>query len=588
MAALKEHFHVGQPSRPKPNSRSRSHSHSRPKGPDNSRSSQQQHSSPTKPSATIPHNQRNHSKSNDKCDRSEASKILSLLKALQQDMTDVRERITALELNDQPAFVSSQPPFTRFCPSTSHVNPVRSSSLAVITSPAALPSPKTVIDEIQAINEKHSAIESKMDMLVASISGFIGSINTSSTSNLTNAADIENLSLQESLFSSECISPLPPNSFNISSLNINGLKTHSQNKIEQLLTFFSLKQISFGGVIDTHLHLKQMQFLSKRLSNYTFFSSSLDTSQHIRSSGGVLLFIENSLAPHVHTYTSHSSCLLSVDLYFKGNIKLPLSDTKRLGFHHAICGHLDQFYPIFFNQPQIASKRIHRLFNFLLSSGYVNFTSVNFSASLGTFRRADIITRIDYIWSCPLFKSFLLTSIIFVACDSSLSDHNPVITYFDSSLLRSSIKLAHTLCNTPPITFASWHVNQMCEYLHSSIIAGTTAVLPSRTIFNLLSHSCSLLRGLHLLKEKEYQDFSIKSHIEKRDLNFDTDISFFINSALSHSRQRIMLDCVFIDHPTAPRLLTDPLDISAAVVNHFQHAVPVKSTPPLHISALPD
>ncbi|GBB91031.1 hypothetical protein RclHR1_18120002 [Rhizophagus clarus] len=31
----------------------------------------------------------------------DASEILSLLKALQQDMADVRERITALELNDQ-------------------------------------------------------------------------------------------------------------------------------------------------------------------------------------------------------------------------------------------------------------------------------------------------------------------------------------------------------------------------------------------------------------------------------------------------------------------------------------------------------
>src|SRR5579884_4115169 len=99
--------------------------------------------------------------------------------------------------------------------------------------------------------------------------------------------------------------------------------------------------------------------------------------------------------------------------------------------------HLNQFYPIFFNQPQIASKRIHRLFNFLLSSGYVDFTPVNSSASLGTFHRADVFTRIDYIWSCPLLKSFLLTSIISDTCDSSLSDHNPVVTYFDSSLLSS-------------------------------------------------------------------------------------------------------------------------------------------------------
>ncbi|GBB83881.1 hypothetical protein RclHR1_10550001 [Rhizophagus clarus] len=822
VAALKERFHVGQPSRPKTTSRSRSHSRSRSKGPDNSRPSQHQQSASTQSKVNIPNNQRNRSKSNDKRDRSvsfsfalctpplsstcnqphslspqDASEILSLLKALQQDMADVRDRITALELNDQhmtrierhiglqplssvpPTAPQSsdmnidQPDISRpslaqdsslsmshsrplnpllpdFVPSTSYVVPANTSSSAVITPSAPILSPKHASAEIQAINEKHSAIESKMDMLVASIGSFIGSINTSTTSNLADTAnnnfnydsfvrnppnpvDIENISLQDSLFSSISLSPPLSNSFNISSFNINGLKMHSQNKIEQLNNFFSLKHISFGGVIDTHLHPKQMQFLSKRLSNYTVFSSSLDTSLHIRSSGGVWLFIKNSLAPHVHTYTSHSSRLLSIDLYFKGNIKLrifvvyipptsdqalrdttidlliqALSDTKRLGFHHAICGnfnmHLDQFYPIFFNQPQIASKRIHRLFNFLLSSGYVDFTPINFSDSLGTFHRADVITCIDYIWSCPLLKSFLLSSIISDACDHSLSDHNPVITYFDSSLLSSSVKLARARqlkrrsrriflldsvspalwddfsahidasCTVPPNTFASWHINRMCEYLHSSIIAGATAVLPSRMIgndhtpklpkeletliqhyrflnrvlhsirllrkyshsfssshdrkwtvyrirlenifrlykscfttvpvlpptlsscrannfqhiFDILTHSSSSLRGLHLLKEKEYQDLSIKSHIEKRDLNFDTDISSFINSALSRSRQRIVLDRVFIDHPTAPHLLTDPLDISDAVVNHFQHAVPIKSTPPVHISALPD
>ncbi|GBB86316.1 hypothetical protein RclHR1_12740002 [Rhizophagus clarus] len=140
--------------------------------------------------------------------------------------------------------------------------------------------------------------------------------------NPSNPIDIENLSLQDSLFSSNSLSPSPFNSFNISSFNINSFKMYSQNKIELLNNFFSLKQISFGGVIDTHLHPKQMHFLSKRLSNYTVFSSILDTSQYVYSSGGVSLFIENSLASYVHTYTSLSSRLLSVDLYFKGNVKL--------------------------------------------------------------------------------------------------------------------------------------------------------------------------------------------------------------------------------------------------------------------------
>ncbi|GES98213.1 hypothetical protein GLOIN_2v1770668 [Rhizophagus clarus] len=107
-------------------------------------------------------------------------------------------------------------------------------------------------------------------------------------------------------------------------------------------------------------------------------------------------------------------------------------------------------------------------------------------------------------------------------------------------------------------------------------------------LFDTLSHSSKLLRGLHLLKEKEFQDSSIKAHIENRDLNFDTDISSFINSVLSRSHRKIVLDRVFINHPTALQLLTDPKDISDAVVDHFQNAIPIKSTSPLHIFALPD
>ncbi|GBC05961.1 hypothetical protein RclHR1_06530001 [Rhizophagus clarus] len=189
--------------------------------------------------------------------------------------------------------------------------------------------------------------------------------------------DIENLSLHDSLFSSNSSSPPSFNSFNISFFNINGLKMFSQNKIALLNDFFSLKQISFGGVVDIHLHPKQMHFYLNIFLTI-LFSSNLDTSQHVRSSEGVSLFIENSLASHVNTYTSLSSRLLSVDLYFKGNIKLrifviyipttsdqalrdvtidlliqALSDAKRLSFYHTVCDdfnmHLDQFYPIYFN-----------------------------------------------------------------------------------------------------------------------------------------------------------------------------------------------------------------------------------------------
>ncbi|GBB94060.1 hypothetical protein RclHR1_22850001 [Rhizophagus clarus] len=482
--------------------------------------------------------------------------------------------------------------------------------------------------------------------------------------NPPNPVDIENLSLHDSLFSSTSLTPPPFNSFNIFSFNINGLKMHSQNKIELLSNFFSLKQIFFSGV--THIHPKQMHFLAKRLSNYTVFSSTLDTSQHVRSSRGVSLFIKSSLASHVHTYTSHSSRLLSVDLYFKGNVKLrifviyippisdqalhdvtinlliqALSEAKRLGFHHTICGdfnmHLDQFYPIFFNQPQIASKRVHRLFNFLYQ--------------MDTLILPQLISLL--LWA-PITVLTLLLALTMFARAHQLKQHSRRIFLFDSvtsSQWDDFSTHIDQLCNIPPPTYASWHVNRMCEYLRTNIIARVNATLPARTVSNdhtpklpkdletLLQYYCFLncslylirlnnifslyrstfpvipvlpltlsscwidnfnklfctllqasksLRGLHLLKEKEFQDSSIKTYVETRDLNFDTDISSFINSALSRSCRRIVLDRIYIDHPTASHLLTDSKDISDAVVDHFQTAVPIKSTSPSHISELPN
>ncbi|GBB89011.1 hypothetical protein RclHR1_15640009 [Rhizophagus clarus] len=416
VAALKERFNINQPARLKERSRSGSHSCLRSKDPGNFQSSQ-----PQKPLANtriLNSPYRDRSKSNDKCDHlvsfsmvlrtspslsspnqaitmssHEAANILSLLKSLQQDMAEVCDRITALELNDRrmtrieqhlgllpspdiPATnqssdmlidapvisnstvtpVSSRPtaspvqtPLNPLSPGFTPSRPVRATlsapiDLPEISSPSstsqAVPSPTQTRDKIQAINAKHSAIKNKLDMLANSISGFIGSITSSSSSsnsasmadnnfnydsfvrNPLNPLNIDNLSLQDSLFSFTSPTPFPRNSFNISLFNINGLKMFSHNKIELLNDFFSLKHISFGGVVDTHLHSKQMHFLSKQLSNYTVFSSALDTSQHVRSSGGVSLFIENSLAPHVHTYSSLSSRLLSVDLYFKGHVKL--------------------------------------------------------------------------------------------------------------------------------------------------------------------------------------------------------------------------------------------------------------------------
>ncbi|PKC52536.1 hypothetical protein RhiirA1_404887, partial [Rhizophagus irregularis] len=321
-----------------------------------------------------------------------------------------------------------------------------------------------------------------------------------------------------------------------------------------------------------------------------------------------------------------------------------------------------------------------------------------------TFHRNNLITRVDYVWSCPLLKGFALTACIFDAQDICTSDHNPVITYYDMSLLLTSIKLARArqlkrntrrvfkfdsvtdlqwtefadkadaLCDVSPSTFSSWHINQMCEYLQSRILKAANATLPSSTVgnnytpkvpkdleiltqhyqfLNRLMHSIRLLRkypltysvahehkwsvhlirlhnilqlykkvftfvptfppslsscrqdnfksllddlsniskslrGFQLLQEKEFQDSSIRAHLDDRNNNFETDLSSFIDSALSRTRRRITLDRVFIDHPTHPQLLTDPKDVDDAVVNHFQNFVPIKSTPPVSIDTLPE
>ncbi|GBB99311.1 hypothetical protein RclHR1_34830001 [Rhizophagus clarus] len=238
VAALKERFNINQPARPKERSYSGSRSRSRSKGPGNSQSSQ-----PHKPLANTlsfsavlrsppplsPPDQATTMSSH------EAANILSLLKSLQQDMADVRDRITALELNDRcmtrieqhlsllpppdipatnltsdmlvdapvipdstvkqvpsrPAALPVQTTLNPLSPSFIPSRPVR----APISAPVAIPdisslsssshiapSSTQTHDEIQAINAKHSAIENKLDMLANSISSFIGSIASSSFS----------------------------------------------------------------------------------------------------------------------------------------------------------------------------------------------------------------------------------------------------------------------------------------------------------------------------------------------------------------------------------------------------------------------
>ncbi|GBB98636.1 hypothetical protein RclHR1_32880001 [Rhizophagus clarus] len=368
--------------------------------------------------------------------------------------------------------------------------------------------------------------------------------------NPPNPLDIDNLSLQDSLFSSTSLTSLPRNSFNISSFNINGLKMFSHNKIELLNNFFSLKQISFGDVVDTHLHPKQMHFLSKRLSNYTVFSSVLDTFQHIRSSGGPAC--ARQLKRQVRRIFSFDSVTPSQWDDFSVHI-----DT------------LCSISPTIF-----ASWHINRMCEYLHANIIAGANAILPARTVGN----------DHIPKLPKDLETLIQHYRFL---------NRVV--HSIKLLR---KHPHTLSSSYDQKWSGYlpQLNNIFYMYKSTFPAVPT--LPSslfscrtdnfNNLFQTLSHASKLLRGLHLLKEKEFQDSSIKAHLESRDQNFDTDISSFINSALFRSHHRIMLDRVFMDHPTTPQLLTDPKDVSDAVINHFQHAVPIKSTPPSHISALPD
>ncbi|PKC57482.1 hypothetical protein RhiirA1_472426 [Rhizophagus irregularis] len=86
-----------------------------------------------------------------------------------------------------------------------------------------------------------------------------------------------------------------------------------------------------------------------------------------------------------------------------------------------------------------------------------------------------------------------------------------------------------------------------------------------KSLLEILSNISKSLRGFHLLQEKEFQDSSIRARLDDRNNNFETDLSSFINSALSCTHRCITLDCVFLDHPTHPQLLTDPKDIELTI-----------------------
>ncbi|GET50319.1 RNA-directed DNA polymerase from mobile element jockey-like [Rhizophagus irregularis DAOM 181602=DAOM 197198] len=412
-----------------------------------------------------------------------------------------------------------------------------------------------------------------------------------------------------------------------------------------------------------------MKFLSKRVCDYTSFHSDLDSTKHGRSSGGVSLFIHNSLATHVQFYQSHSSRILSVDLFFKGNVKLRIfvvyipptndlvlryevidqlisliSQTSSQNFHHAICGdfnmNLDKYYPIFLHQPQVAAKRIHKLFHYLLSHNYEDCTPLNLSGTLGTYHHLDTITRIDFVWSCPLLRQYMLTASIFDAHDLHISDHNPIITYFDASLLSDAIKSARVrqlgrntrrvfkydsisadqwtafadnldkLCPIDPLVFDAWPLNQKCEYLHSRIIKAANSTLPSVTVGNTYIPKKpkaleSLCQSYRFLSKVAKTIRSLHKTPISYSMHHETKWSLYyirLNNILSLYKQTFVTPIIFPPFLRDARIddfanLLQTLEnmtlllrnaIDQEVIEHFQNFVPITSTTPSSIQDLPE
>ncbi|GBC28354.2 RNA-directed DNA polymerase from mobile element jockey-like [Rhizophagus irregularis DAOM 181602=DAOM 197198] len=334
----------------------------------------------------------------------------------------------------------------------------------------------------------------------------------------------------------------PPNSVDFSSF-----------KMDQISSFFLQNHVSFGGIVDTHLSPKQMKFLSKRVCDYTSFHSDLDSTKHGRSSGGVSLFIHNSLATHVQFYQSHSSRILSVDLFFKGNVKLPS---------------------------------------------------------------------------------------IFDSHDLHISDHNPIITYFDASLLSDAIKSARArqlgrntrrvfkydsisidqwtafadnldkLCPIDPLIFDAWPLNQKCEYLHSRIIKAANSTLPSVTVGNTYIPKKpkdleSLCQSYRFLSKVAKTIRSLHKTPISYSMHYETKWSSYyirLNNILSFYKQTFVTPITFPPFLRDARIddfanLLQTLEIMTLllrnaidqeVIEHFQNFVPITSTPSSFIQDLPE
>ncbi|PKC11138.1 hypothetical protein RhiirA5_413452 [Rhizophagus irregularis] len=347
--------------------------------------------------------------------------------------------------------------------------------------------------------------------------------------NPPNPVDIYNFSEHES----SNFSPIP-NSFNISSFNVNGLRKNGQVKIEQISNFFNIKHISFGGI---------------------------DNTKQVHSSGGISLFIDNALASHVQDFISHSSQILSA----LSTVMIRLLALIMFGLVPCL---KDLLLPLIFLMRKISallitipSSRTLIIHFWLHPSRLLVLNSFNTKPVTSSNLIQSPLNSgnpFDSLCDIPpsIFSSWhinqqckYLHSHIVKAANASLpsvmvgNHYTPTVPKDlealtqDYCFLSRLLHLIRLLRKYPSTYYNRYERTWSTHFIQlQRILAFYKKVIPTPPALPTFFFIHIALHGLLLLKEKDFQDSSIRAKLDNRDNNFETDISSFINSALSRTR----------------------------------------------------
>ncbi|CAB4417205.1 unnamed protein product [Rhizophagus irregularis] len=192
-----------------------------------------------------------------------------------------------------------------------------------------------------------------------------------------------------------------------------------------------------------------------------------------------------------------------------------------------------------------------------------------------------------------MLKGYTLTASIFDAHDICTSDHNPLDSV-STSQWDDFTALLDSLCDVMLSTFTSIPRSSKRQVLDRVLDNSLMSKTLSKTFkvkncvqnlsfgfayprllftgflhFFSLSHISKTLRGLHVLKEREFQEASITAHIDRHNDNgsISNQETYSFGSRL--------------------HLVTDPKDIMSKTINYFQNYVPINLPFTIEPSALP-